>query len=158
MRWPRFRLRTLMILVTVMAFALGAEATRRRWAEYRRMAAFHWVRSNQMAGAAHEIDFESRYYRPNVERARKELTEAEVRLARYESALKARGPIKGARIAGQFGSLENLVQEARVGLGIRRDSLAEWIRLAEAAEAESTDHREKEAFHERMRQEYLSRW
>jgi hypothetical protein len=38
MRW---RLRTLLALVALVAVALGAEATRRRWADYRDRAATH---------------------------------------------------------------------------------------------------------------------
>src|SRR5689334_19392089 len=41
MKMPRFRLRSLMILVTVVAIALGAETTQRRWAHFRERAAYH---------------------------------------------------------------------------------------------------------------------
>jgi hypothetical protein len=41
MRPPRVRLRSLMILVAVVALALGAENTRRRWRSFRERAAYH---------------------------------------------------------------------------------------------------------------------
>lgn len=40
-RLPKFRLRSLLILVALVALALGYEVNRRRWATYRALARYH---------------------------------------------------------------------------------------------------------------------
>ena len=41
---PRFRLRTLLVVVAAVAVAIWTEMTWRRWADYRHLAAFHAAR------------------------------------------------------------------------------------------------------------------
>lgn len=50
MRPPRFRVRTLMLAVAVVAVTIGAERSRRRWSLYRGRAAYHAARERAYRG------------------------------------------------------------------------------------------------------------
>jgi hypothetical protein len=159
---PRFRVRTLLIVVAVAALALGAETTRRRWAAYRYIGGFHWGRMLDMRLAASRLERESVYFRPNLEREKRELAEAEERVAGYEAELKARGPspdgIAFEKKTIVYGSLERNVSQGRLELESRRHSIADLKRLAEDAESRLVDYRKREVFHERQKRRYLSCW
>jgi len=77
MRWrPRFKTRVIMIVVAVVAVAIGAEMTRRRWEDYRERAT--WYRILEVSWSTWVARWKQRAaeYRGYVERTKKEAEHA----------------------------------------------------------------------------------